>query len=233
MNINEIVKNIPNAVAKYFKHIYIVSKSKNEFYSIDYSGAKTKVEPKKEYKEIENVLSNYSKPCSSIVNTKKGIYTSDKHGDDLILMDDLGDYRVLYVINLIPKKENKRFKIIVADDSTIITKFLYKLFKDQYDVLVAHNGKDAISLIEGNDLKDIAGCFIDLNMPISTGYDVLDYFKKNNLFKTIPVSIISGEDDVDTISKITIEYDVVDMLRKPFDQTAARDLVTKTINFNK
>ena len=70
-------------------------------------------------------------------------------------------------------------------------------------------------------------------MPISSGYKVLDYFKKNDLFKVIPVSVISGEDDVDIVSKITIEYDIVDLLQKPFSKDAAKNIVTKTINFKK
>ena len=42
---------------------------------------------------------------------------------------------------------------------------------------------------------------LDLNMPKVDGYQVLDYLKTRNLFKTVPVSIITGEDDMENISK--------------------------------
>ena len=162
-------------------------------------------------------------------------YTVKKgNGEDLILVSSIGDYKIVYIITLIEATKNSNMKkIIVADDSPVITNFLYKIFKNEYEVLIAHNGDETIKLLEENDHNDIVGCFTDLKMPISSGYKVLDYFKKNNLFKSIPISVISGEDDVDIVNKITIEYEIVDLLQKPFSKEAAQNIVAKTIQFRK
>ena len=72
--------------------------------------------------------------------------------------------------------------IIVADDSMIVKNIIEKAISDEYDVLKASNGREAIKYI--TDKKyDIVGILLDLNMPDSDGFMVLNYFKNNNLFK--------------------------------------------------
>ena len=63
-------------------------------------------------------------------------------------------------------------------------------------------------------------------------FKLLDYFKENNLFKDIPVSIISGEEDSNAIANVTENYNIIDMLQKPFGIEAAKSIVSKTISFS-
>lgn len=103
--------------------------------------------------------------------------------------------------------------IIVADDSMIVKNIVEKALKDEYTVLKASNGKEAINYITKKEY-DICCLLLDLNMPEYDGFMVLNYFKNNNLFKRIPVSIISGDDTKETIDR-AFTYDIVDMLNKP------------------
>lgn len=234
MDIKEIVSNIPSDLSKLIKNIYVINKDDNTLYSINYKGNKTTIGPKKEYKEINNLLRDYKETPVQILSNEKGKYETENNGEDFIVVSTIDSYKIVYIIPLVSDSlSGDKKKIIVADDSPVVTNFLYKIFKDDYDVLIAHNGDETIKLLEDNNKEEIAACFTDLKMPISSGYKVLDYFKKNDLFKVIPVSVISGEDDVDIVSKITIEYDIVDLLQKPFSKDAAKNIVTKTINFKK
>lgn len=118
--------------------------------------------------------------------------------------------------------------IIVADDSMIIKNIVEKALSDEYIVLKASNGKEAIKHI--TDKKyDIVGMLLDLNMPESDGFMVLNYFKNNNLFKKYPIVIISGDDTKETIKK-AFTYDIVDMLNKPFSFENIKNMVNKMIN---
>ena len=115
--------------------------------------------------------------------------------------------------------------IVVADDSMIVRNIIEKAISDEYVVLKASTGKEAIKYI--TDKKyDIQGILLDLNMPDSDGFVVLNYFKNNNLFKKYPVSIISGDDSKETIEK-AFAYDIVDMLNKPFDGENIKSIVRK------
>ena len=120
--------------------------------------------------------------------------------------------------------------IIVVDDSKIVRNIISKALENTYTVLEAENGDVALELIAQNYNKDIVGMLLDLNMPEYDGFTVLEYFKLNNLFKKIPVCIISGEDSKDGIDR-AFTYDIVDMLNKPFNTSNILNMVNKLINF--
>ena len=62
--------------------------------------------------------------------------------------------------------------IIVADDSSIILNVAKKAFDGEYNVVGAANGEEAIKYIETNNLSDVVGMLLDLNMPKVDGYQV-------------------------------------------------------------
>ena len=119
--------------------------------------------------------------------------------------------------------------IIIADDSMIVKNIVEKAIDNEYVVLKASNGREAIKHI--TDKKyEIIGMLLDLNMPESDGFMVLNYFKNNNLFKKYPIVIISGDDTKETIEN-AFTYDIVDMLNKPFSKDNISNMVNKIINF--
>ena len=122
-------------------------------------------------------------------------------------------------------------KIIVADDSKIISNIVARAFNGEYEVLVAINGREAIDMIKNNVDDSIIGILLDLNMPEVDGFAVLDYFKENNLFKRIPVCIITGDVQKERIDR-AFNYDIVDVLAKPFTFDNVREEVEKIINLS-
>lgn len=118
--------------------------------------------------------------------------------------------------------------IIVVDDSNIIRTFAEKVFKDEYNVVLASDGDEAISLVSNSNRENIMCMLLDLNMPKVNGFEVLDYFKSNNLFDEVPVSIITGMNDGDTINR-AFTYPIVDMIQKPFSEDKVKDVTLKTI----
>lgn len=120
--------------------------------------------------------------------------------------------------------------ILVADDSSIIRDFVNEIFSNEYQVLDAANGEEVINIIKSN-ASNIKALLLDLNMPGVDGFGVLDYFKENDLFKSIPVSIISGADDKESIDR-AFKYPIVDMLNKPFSKETVKSVVEKTIKYN-
>ena len=68
-------------------------------------------------------------------------------------------------------------------------------------------------------------------MPEVNGFEVLDYFKANQLFSKIPVSIITGDNSKETRDRV-FSYGVVDILVKPFNERDVKLVLDKTIYFN-
>lgn len=128
------------------------------------------------------------------------------------------------------KKVVKDKSILVVDDSSIIRNFIEKIFDNEFKVINAADGKVAIDVINSSN-ENIIGVLLDLNMPNVNGFEVLDYFKENNLFNKFAVSIITGEDTKEAISK-AFTYPIVDVLTKPFNERDVKRIVDKTIEYN-
>ena len=130
------------------------------------------------------------------------------------------------VVNTVKDK-----KILVVDDSTIVRNFIGKIFSNEYEVLIANDGAEALNIISAN-VNNIYAMLLDLNMPNVDGFQVLEYFKHNNLFGRIPVSIITGDSSKEVIDR-AFTYPIVDMLQKPFNEVNIKNCVEKTISFRK
>lgn len=133
------------------------------------------------------------------------------------------------VLNLSPAKEKA---IIVVDDSNLVINYLRKVFANDFEVLVANNGDAAINIMETHlNQKKIAGMLLDLNMPGSDGFAVLEYLHIHSLFPVVPVAIITGN-DVSEVDRRAFGYPIVDMIKKPFNERDIKLIVDKILMFS-
>jgi len=129
------------------------------------------------------------------------------------------------------KQETKKDSaILVVDDSNIISNFITNIFDDNYEVIVAKDGGEAIDKLS-NLTIEIVGMLLDLNMPNVNGYEVLRFMKTNNIFKDINVAIITGNDSKSVLENIR-EYPVVAILEKPFNENNIKTVVEMLIKKN-
>ena len=117
--------------------------------------------------------------------------------------------------------------ILVVDDSDIIQKFIGRIFEENYNVIMANNGAEAISLMGTND--SISAMLLDLNMPEVDGFAVLEHMKERDMFKKIPVSIITGN-DAKEVDLQAFKYPIIDILKKPFNENSVKNIVERTLN---
>ena len=117
--------------------------------------------------------------------------------------------------------------ILIADDSNIILNFLEKNIQNEFSILKARNGHEAIDIIKNNNLYAI---LLDLNMPSLNGFEVLNFLCEQNLMDKIPVVIITGDDTEETIKK-AFNYGVLDVLNKPFTEDNIKRVLTSIKNF--
>lgn len=118
-------------------------------------------------------------------------------------------------------------KILVVDDSNIISNFITKIFDDTYDVISLKDGKEAIDFL-ANNTSTIRGMLLDLNMPNVNGYEVLNFMKINNFFSKISVAIITGTDSASVLQN-TKGYPIVAILEKPFNEANVRKVVNMLV----
>lgn len=104
-------------------------------------------------------------------------------------------------------------QILIVDDEEINRAVLNEMFREEYDILEAENGQDAIFQIENN--HNIVLILLDVVMPVMNGFEVLKYMKEQELLEEIPVILITGESVRDSEDE-AYTYGVADVMHKPF-----------------
>jgi two-component system, chemotaxis family, chemotaxis protein CheY len=101
-------------------------------------------------------------------------------------------------------------RLLVIDDDSSVRQSLKKVLEDcGYDVLVAVDGKEAESKLNGCAV-DLS--IVDLNMPNKDGWDVLD--DVTTRYPLLPIIVITGmADQLDTLRIIGAAA----LLKKPID----------------
>lgn len=103
-------------------------------------------------------------------------------------------------------------QILIVDDEAINREILKSMF-EEYDMLEAENGEEAIRKISGS--RNLVLILLDISMPVMSGFDVLDYMHERGLEEKIPVILITGETVIDSEDR-AYSYGAADVIHKPF-----------------
>ncbi len=106
-----------------------------------------------------------------------------------------------------------RNSLLIADDVEINRCILAEAFKEEYNIIEAENGVEAIKSLRNND--GIAAVLLDLIMPEMGGMEVLKEMNKTGDIFRIPVFIITSSDNEETFID-AYHLGAVDVIVKPF-----------------
>lgn len=104
--------------------------------------------------------------------------------------------------------------ILIVDDMELNRVPLVIAFNDDYDILEAENGKEAVDLINSNDR--IAAVLLDLMMPVMNGIDVLKELNESGKIEKIPVFVITAAGSDDPLLTDAYNLGASDVITKPF-----------------
>lgn len=129
--------------------------------------------------------------------------------------------------------------LLIVDDDLVTRNMIKRIFDGEYKIVMATNGKEAIEYLDSNSNKglmeksdNILGIFLDLTMPVMDGFAVLEYLNKKKFLSKIPVIIISGDYENETKTRV-YNYNIADMLEKPFDFQVVKHRIKNFINLYK
>jgi PleD family two-component response regulator len=109
--------------------------------------------------------------------------------------------------------ENKIKVLIADDDNNIINIIRYSIDSDQFEILGAANGKEALGMVFATS-PDIL--ILDIMMPEMDGYTVCEELRKHDSTKNLPIIILSAKTSVDDKVK-AMSLGIDDYMIKPFD----------------
>ena len=84
-------------------------------------------------------------------------------------------------------------KILIVDDSEMNRDLLIDILEDQYDIVEAENGAEAVAILL-QQRTDFSLLLLDIMMPQMDGFEVLTCINKNHWNDTFAVIMISADD---------------------------------------
>ena len=90
-------------------------------------------------------------------------------------------------------------KILMIDDDAMMIRLIAKQLAPKYKVLASTSGSDGLAKMES--LKPDA-VLLDYEMPGFNGVQILRMAKENDLIKDIPIYILTGRSDKETVTTL-------------------------------
>lgn len=118
-------------------------------------------------------------------------------------------------------------RILIADDADVGRSILRTLLRNEFDVVEARDGLEAVRLLQtSSSAPDLV--ILDLMMPGMDGLKVLAFMRDNHLLSSVPVLVLSAVSDSQDVVKC-LEAGATDVLEKPFDPAVLRAKVHAAI----
>ena len=105
-------------------------------------------------------------------------------------------------------------QILVVDDEQINREILGFMLQDEYDVLYAADGEEALDMIRSH-VHTLSLVLLDLMMPKLDGFHLMDILRSDDELKHIPYIVLTSEKSAEVNS---LKNGASDFIAKPFDQ---------------
>ena len=129
-------------------------------------------------------------------------------------------------VTSINREQTRKQRILIADDSEMNRSILADMLGDEYEILEAENGLEAVSAIQ-KYRTEIDLVLLDIVMPEMDGFEVLTVMNRNNAIEDIPVIMISAETAPAHIER-AYNLGVTDFITRPFNALVVHRRVVNT-----
>jgi putative two-component system response regulator len=128
-----------------------------------------------------------------------------------------------------PDSVNERPIVLVVDDVDMNVMILEEILQDDYRVLTANNGKEALEKLHAVPVLPKI-ILLDVMMPEMDGRQMFELLKTDDALKRIPVIFITAENDSESE---LLAAGAVDFINKPFQPDIVKHRVRNQIELKK
>lgn len=118
--------------------------------------------------------------------------------------------------------------ILIVDDEELNRDLLSRIFRDEYSIITAENGKEAIEIIT-KLYNELAAIILDIEMPVLNGYQVLQMISTTMYSKRVPVVLITAQDD-EEVQINCYKLGAMAVISKPFSAKLVRERVDDIVD---
>ena len=122
------------------------------------------------------------------------------------------------------RRQTAKPTLLLVEDNLSLQKYISLFLADAYTILIANNGKDALTQLSTEQHVDLI--ISDLMMPVMDGYGLVDALKKNSKTSSIPIIMLTARTEIETKLK-ALRFGIDDYITKPFDE---RELIVRIEN---
>lgn len=113
---------------------------------------------------------------------------------------------------------SERMTMLIVDDVEINRAILAQFFQEEYNIMEAGNGQEALDIINRQRVDIV---MLDLVMPIMGGMELLTIMHKSEKLCTIPVIVTTSQGAVNSEVQ-AMERGAADFITKPYNPTIVR-----------
>jgi DNA-binding response OmpR family regulator len=117
-------------------------------------------------------------------------------------------------------------KILILDDKESIAKIISFYLSAEFDIIWYEHPLKGIAWLQAGNIPDLI--ISDIKMPEMRGDEFLKYLKSNDMFKSIPVIMLSSEDSTSERIRLLSEG-AADYIVKPFNPMELKVRLKKII----
>ncbi|MBO7702190.1 MAG: EAL domain-containing protein [Eggerthellaceae bacterium] len=111
------------------------------------------------------------------------------------------------------KQIDHRRLVLIVDDQEINRDALEVTLEDEYDLVFASNGKEALEQMYEHEAY-LSIVMLDLMMPVMSGFEVLEHVQNDERLKAIPIIVLTAEKNAELEA---LQLGAADFITKPFD----------------
>ncbi|MDD3347829.1 EAL domain-containing protein [Oscillibacter sp.] len=111
-------------------------------------------------------------------------------------------------------------QVLIVEDSLVNRTLLHKLLQDDYLVVEAANGKEALSIIQECH-QNLAAVILDLRMPVMDGFELMERLSLDGVYGNLPIIVATGENDEELESRC-LKLGAWDFVTKPYNPSVLR-----------
>lgn len=108
---------------------------------------------------------------------------------------------------------NIKRSVLVVDDEFINREILGGILEENYEVLYAEDGEQALQVIEEQGPL-LSLVLLDLRMPNMDGFEVMERMQQDVIFRNIPIIVLTSDESAEIES---LKKGAADFIKKPYD----------------
>lgn len=120
--------------------------------------------------------------------------------------------------------------ILIVDDQEIEREILISFLEQEYTLLTAQNGREALDILEEKK-ADISAVLLDIVMPVMDGYAVLEALRERELLCQIPV-VVTSQKEGDESELKALALGASDFISKPYHKDILRHRIANVVRLN-